>query len=293
MRKKSGEKKRQITELLVSRTEAERQLREQIEKADAIPEGLTQTEGDLSKATARFGRWFDYTDELLALIFSGDKYASEFRMAGPEISMGVSFPGERLDVGAEFSELEEKVIAKVECLESIIERLELIPDLHQAKAHDEEPGPAAPSRKIFIVHGHDEAAKQQVARLLERLQLEPIILHEKPNKGRTIIEKIEQHADVAFAVVLLTPDDIGGTAQQSQELKKRARQNVIFELGYFYAKLGRDKACALYKPGVELPSDMSGILYEKMDDAGRWELELAKEISAAGITVDLNLLASG
>jgi predicted nucleotide-binding protein len=290
MRKKSDEEKRQKTALLVSRTKAERKLRERIEKADAIPNGLTQTDEDLRTATARFGRWFDYTDELLALIFSGDKYASEFRMAGPEISIGVSFPGKRLDVGAEFSELEEKVKAKVECLRSIIERLELIPELQKAEAHDEKPRPVAPSRKIFVVHGRDEAAKQQVARLLERLQLEPIILHEKPNKGRTIIEKIEQHADVAFAVVLLTPDDIGGTAQQPQELKKRARQNVIFELGYFFAKLGRDKACALYKPGVELPSDMSGILYKLMDDAGRWELELAKEIRAAGITVDLNLL---
>jgi predicted nucleotide-binding protein len=98
--------------------------------------------------------------------------------------------------------------------------------------------------------------KESVARFLEKLDLRPIILHEQPNKGRTVIEKFEAHSDVGFAVVLLTPDDVGGLASSPDKLSRRARQNVILELGYFIGKLGRAKVCALYKEGVEIPSDI-------------------------------------
>ena len=145
------------------------------------------------------------------------------------------------------------------------------------------------STNIFVVHGHDEAAKISVARLLEKFELHPIILHEQANEGRTIIEKFEDHSDVAFAVVLLTPDDICVDAQ-GNENEKRARQNVILEFGYFLGKLGRGKVCALYKDGTTLPSDYDGVLYVAMDDAGAWQFQLAKEMKAAGMDVDLNLL---
>jgi len=143
---------------------------------------------------------------------------------------------------------------------------------------------------IFIVHGRDEGAKQAVARLLEKLNLNPIILHEKPNRGQTIIEKFEAYGNPAFAVILLTPDDVGALATEKDNLKSRARQNVIFELGFFIGKIGRKHVCALCKGNVERPSDYDGILYVPMDDAGGWELKLAKEIKAAGIDVDLNRL---
>jgi predicted nucleotide-binding protein len=89
------------------------------------------------------------------------------------------------------------------------------------------------SRRRFIVHGRDDSAKDTVARFLEKLDLEPIILHEQPNKGRTIIEKFETNADVDFAAILLNPVDVGYPAEQSQQARPRARQNVILELGYF------------------------------------------------------------
>lgn len=143
------------------------------------------------------------------------------------------------------------------------------------------------NKKIFIVHGHDEAAKQTVARFIEKLGLESIILHEQSNKGRTIIEKFEHYSEVGFAVVLMTPDDIGASVDDKNNLKPRARQNVILELGFFLGKLGRERVCALYK-NVEMPSDYDGVLYLEMDDRGSWHLELAREIKAAGIDVDLN-----
>jgi Predicted nucleotide-binding protein containing TIR-like domain len=124
---------------------------------------------------------------------------------------------------------------------------------------------AEPSDRIFIVHGHDEGAREAVARFVTSLGLKPIILHEQANQGRTIIEKVEDHGAVGFAVVLLTPDD-EGRAKGTDILHPRARQNVIAELGYFVARLGRDRVCALVRDSVEIPSDFSGVVYEKYDD---------------------------
>jgi predicted nucleotide-binding protein len=146
---------------------------------------------------------------------------------------------------------------------------------------------AADLRRVFVVHGHDAAVTGSVARFLERLDLQPIILHEQPNQGRTVIEKFEAHSDVGFAVVLLTPDDRGAVSS-SDQLVPRARQNVILELGYFIGKLGRARVCALYVEGVEIPSDIHGVLYVPYDDGQGWRLQLASEIRSAGIPVDLN-----
>jgi predicted nucleotide-binding protein len=145
-----------------------------------------------------------------------------------------------------------------------------------------------PSRKVFVVHGHDKEALQSVARFLEKLGLEAIILNEQPGQGRTIIEKFEDYAgEVGFAVVLLTPDDIAGTAAAPGSAQ-RARQNVIFELGYFAGKLGRGRACLLRKGAVEIPSDLYGVIYTEMDDAEGWKVKLVKEFKAAKLDFDAN-----
>jgi predicted nucleotide-binding protein len=143
--------------------------------------------------------------------------------------------------------------------------------------------------KIFLVHGHDELALHETARFLEKLRQEVVILREQPNQGRTIVEKFEDYGDVGFAVVLLTADDQGGTkSADASGLRPRARQNVIFELGYFNGRLGRNRVCALYRPGVEIPSDYAGVLYVELDERGAWRLQIAKELRAAGLTVDMN-----
>lgn len=146
------------------------------------------------------------------------------------------------------------------------------------------------SNKVFIVHGHDEAALQGLARFLEKLGLEAIVLMERPNMGRTIIEKFEDSAgEVGFAVVLMTPDDVGGVAAGDSQ-SSRARQNVIFELGYFSGKLGRGKVCLLRKGSVEIPSDLFGVIYTDMDDAGGWKQKLIMELKAAKLHFDANRL---
>ena len=141
-------------------------------------------------------------------------------------------------------------------------------------------------RKAFIVHGHDEGAHESVARFLERLGLEAVILHEQANQGRTIIEKVEAHGDVGFAVVLLTPDDEG--AKKGELPKPRARQNVIMELGYFVGLLGRKHVCALTRGDIEIPSDFGGVVYEQFDAAGGWKQALGRELHAAGFDIDWN-----
>ena len=155
---------------------------------------------------------------------------------------------------------------------------------------------ASASNRVFVVHGRDEAAKQMVARYLEGLELEPVILQELPSEGRTIIEKFEDYAQtVGFAVILGTPDDVGALADDcysdgNLKLQPRMRQNVVLELGYFAGTIGRKRVCALLKGDIERPSDYDGVIYIPMDDYGGWRVELAKEMRAAGLPVDMNLL---
>ncbi len=147
------------------------------------------------------------------------------------------------------------------------------------------------SNKVFIVNGHDSLAKTEVARAIEKLALEAIILHEQANEGKTVIEKFERDASqVGFAVVILTPDDIGYPKNKPDDQKPRARQNVILELGYFSGILGRENVCVLYKDEVEIPSDYLGVVYINMDDEGSWKFKLAKELKQAGLQLDLNKL---
>lgn len=149
---------------------------------------------------------------------------------------------------------------------------------------------AEPQGSVFVVHGHDHFVLQQAARLLEQLGLTPIVLFEETSRGRTIIEKLEQHAACSAALVLLTPDDVGAPASRSDNLLPRARQNVVLELGYFLGALGRDRVVVLYSDGVELPSDYTGVEYIRFDAEGAWKLRIARELGAAGLEVDLNKL---
>ena len=146
------------------------------------------------------------------------------------------------------------------------------------------------SKQVFVVHGRDEAATQTVARFLESLELTPIILQEQSNEGRTIIEKFEEYAQVGFAIILCTPDDVGALATERENLKSRPRQNVVLEWGFFLGKIGRERVCALLRGDVEIPSDYSGVVYIKMDESQSWQFELAKELYSAGLPVDANRL---
>ena len=155
---------------------------------------------------------------------------------------------------------------------------------------EEETAQSFDPKKVFIVHGHNETVKQTVARVLESIGLTPIVLAEQPDKGRTVIEKFENEGnDVGFAVVLLTADD-KGRKNYARKMQDRARQNVVFEMGYFMALLGRERVMLLLQDGVEKPSDLNGVVYTALDKDGVWKYRLVKELREQGYIVSSDSL---
>lgn len=146
------------------------------------------------------------------------------------------------------------------------------------------------NKNVFIVHGHDDGAIAKVSYFLSKIGYNPIVLKEQPNGGKTIIEKIELCTNVCFAIVLYTPCDLGKDKNfDDSAIRPRARQNVIFEHGYLCSKLGRERVCALVTDAnIEIPGDLSGILYQSMDTDGIWEIKIAKEMKSCNLPVDLN-----
>lgn len=143
------------------------------------------------------------------------------------------------------------------------------------------------NNKVFIVHGHDGELKEKVARRLEQQGIEAIILSEQVNRGRTIIEKLEAYSDVNVAIILFTQDDLGVAKEEKGNEKYRARQNVVFEAGYFMGYLGRENIIMIADENVEIPGDLSGMVYTTRDS---WEFEMLKELNAAGMKVNMNKL---
>lgn len=140
--------------------------------------------------------------------------------------------------------------------------------------------------KVFIVHGHDNTLKQEVARIIEKQGLEAVILSEQANGGKTIIEKIEENSDVGAAICLFTGDDYGRAKDATSE-NLRARQNVVFEAGYFMGKLGRGNVILIASPDIEIPSDLQGVVYTNKD---MWQTDVLRELKAIGYNVDFNKL---
>lgn len=167
-----------------------------------------------------------------------------------------------------------------------IDQLEVFGD--NEKAQGETQIKKTLSRKVFIVHGHDESAKNEIEIFLKENHLEPIVLHRQTDGGNTLIEKIEKYSDVAYAIVIITPDDTvigsGPSVSKISSQEGRARQNVIFEWGYFLGKYGRERVCCVYKQGVVLPSDLSGLVYKPFQHSiEEVKYSLLKELQAVGL----------
>ena len=146
----------------------------------------------------------------------------------------------------------------------------------------------AEGRKVFVAHGHDEVSSQSAVRFLENLGLEPIVLRQQSNVDQTMMEKLEQNCSVAFAIVILTSDDVDRIDSGDAESKPRVRDNFLLELGMLLGRLGRGRVMALVKGEVKIPADANGLLYLSMDEAGAWKLPLAGKLKAAGFGVDPN-----
>ena len=262
-----------------ARAEVAAKLQERIALGKEIQERFSFRD-EMGTYKSDVQRWRDYNLALLQTVFTNHDIMMEYRrIVGP--SRGGYTETEVLQT------LREDVDHQITKLKSILERLGLYPEAISALAAPTEGVGSEDRSKVFVVHGHDEGALQAMARFLEKIGLQAIVLREQPDQGLTTIEKFEASAsEVGFAVVLLTPDDLGG-AVVAPEQTARARQNVIFELGYFVGSLGRGRACLLRKGEVEIPSDLVGVIYTDMDHpAEGWKVKLARELKAAQFEFD-------
>jgi hypothetical protein len=212
-----------LPRLVRPRSEVAAQLGQRINMGKQILGSLPSSIMELSSSADDEKKWRDYNFDLLRAVFTSDAIAREYRGAIP---IDVT-KYERID----YDHLQNRIAIQISKLESVLERLALYPEPGTQSTVAVEGAIAEDRSKVFVVHGHDEGALQAVARFLDTIGLQAIVLREQPDQGRTIIEKFEACArEVGFAVVLLTPDDHGGAAIATAQAS-RARQNVIFELG--------------------------------------------------------------
>ncbi len=278
-----------LPKLLVSRKEAEEKIQERIEEGQQFLDRPMDSEDEYEAIGKKTVNWSIYNKDLLVKLFESSTLANDYEDYIYEDLDYDEFDAlhcmDRIQdyegyIRYKIHNYKTSMLDSINSLEGIKDRLELSEEL--------DPPKRIFGDKIFIVHGHNEAAKLKVARFIENQDLTAIILDEQPI-GHTIIDKFEEHADEAgFAVILLTGDDICILTDPEEKRQPRARQNVILEFGYFLAELGRKRIGVLYEEGVELPSDIKGLEYVPLDNADGWKIKLAKGMRAAGFTVDMN-----
>ncbi len=279
-------------ELLISREDARTKLEDRIRKGRELRQVQIASGSAFESAKNEYNKWNSFNVELLNRIFSSDQFAEEYSRWGA-VTISYSEPS----LGEEITNLYKDIDEKLHRLDSIIERLELIPvSAVAAPAQISERTDAASprrSKKVFVVHGHDEVAKTNLEVFLNEIGLQPIVLHRQADEGLTVIEKFEKHSDVGYAFILLTPDEVAylkaDEAKNDEDRKKelRARPNVIFEFGYFVGKLGRSRVCCLYTGDVTLPSDVSGMIYKKFNSTiDEVAYSIIKDLKASGYSMD-------
>lgn len=254
------ESTRNLAQLSITRDDAKKRLQDRI---DLGYEMLKQNNAQYDLLEKSYESWDGFNDELLKRIFTSNDYQHDYDWACDYSMME----------GKSLSKLIKDIQDKIDYLVNLIDKLELIPTEIQSDTTQTVQA-LANSKKVFIVHGRDELAKTNLEEILHEMNLEPIVLHRQADEGQTVIEKFEKHgSDVAYAFILLTPDEIAylecedSLPDHERKKEKRARPNVIFEFGYFVGKLGRNRVCCLYTGNVTLPSDLSGFVYKKYNDS--------------------------
>jgi len=262
----------------VARTRLERCLVDGDRISSSVPARLDRRTAEAWTNDA--DRWLSVTRHALFATYSNHEPVQEFSLAAvTALTLFAETEAEKIELRAA------GIRRALNVLRGLTERLEYAEEVVGMIDAS-----TIPPSGVFLVHGHSDV-RHEVARFLDRIVTGGVtILEEKPRRGRTIIEQFEEHAaNARFAVVLLTGDD-EGRERGTDEMKPRARQNVILELGFFIGRLGRQRVALLYEEGVELPSDMSGVLHLPLDRPGAWKARLATELHASGLAIQLDKL---
>ncbi len=258
-----------------------------MKKSDLLSRLIGQAEGmlldskDLTVSSPRFVAWKTEVERYLSTRFGSDSveyktfHGRSFYPQAVVIGGNEDRLKEVLREGIETTKIELRNYWAEECEMESAESISRTTRPHTAEID---------YHRVFIVHGHNGEMKEATARLLEQQGIEGIILHEQPNRGRTIIEKIEEYSNVGAAIILLTGDDIG-RAKDAETDNFRARQNVVFEAGFFIGKYGRDRTIFVAENGIEMPSDLAGVIYS---NGSAWKYEVCRELKAIGFSVDSN-----
>jgi predicted nucleotide-binding protein len=286
-RKNSSQFSPPIVLLTITNNEFQIKLTERITFGEELLSRTINTQQDFDKLKSDFDIWNDYNFEYLKQVFTHPEndYLDSYNHAG------YTFLGQMGEVLNNPIQTQRNLIDyKIKDLKSLLAKAELLKSEKQSQVVNTSAKKPLSIKEVFIVHGHDELAKTKTARFLEKLGLKTIILHEQTSSGKTIIEKIEEYSNVGFGIVLYTPCDKGCSNGNEKNLLNRARQNVVFEHGYLIGKIGRQNVCALVKGEIEVPNDISGVVYIKMDEDESWHLKIAKELRSSGYEIDLNKL---
>lgn len=262
-------------------------LNERIKIGNDLISKIFNEHHNYEKLKSDFEIWDDYNLEFLKQAFNipDNNYLDSYNNAGYSFvgQLGV-VPNNPIQTTINSMDY------KLKNLISLLSKAELLKSEVQNQPKANANKKVLSTSEVFIVHGHDDLAKTKTARFIEKLGLKPIILHEQTNSGKTIIEKIEEYSNVGFGIVLYTPCDKGFENGHEKSVKNRARQNVVFEHGYLIGKIGRQNVCALVKGDLEVPNDISGVVYLKMDEEDSWHFKIAKELKSSGYEIDMNRL---
>ncbi|MGT4656321.1 TIR domain-containing protein [Escherichia coli] len=290
-RKKTNPHTNGVCELLISREDMNDKIQERIQKGLSLYQKNINTNRALEEFNAEYRKWSDFNSELLKRCFTNEDFENEYEGSG--------FSGVFLldpSLSEQIKDSKDRLQSKIRKLESIMERLELIPIsssiVEENAVTQSTSSTAVKTKRVFIVHGRDDISKTNLEVFLREIGLEPIVLHRQADVGQTVIEKFEANSDVGFAFILLTPDEIAYLSPDDSlpdsERKKelRARPNVMFEFGYFVGKLGRSKVCCLYTGDVVIPSDLNGLIYKKYSSTiEEVAYSILKDLRATGYAV--------
>ncbi len=263
--------------LLRPRAEVQKKIAERIERGQALINEPIQGTADLDRLQHDRDRWHSYNLDMLASWFDGTGPLNEYNVGTGALIFSPETYFQQIE------SLHRNIESSNNRLRSILEKLELYEEASSTTPRAA-PEPHAPTgRDVFIVHGH-AGREYEVSHVVLEMGLKSVILKEEINRGSpTLIEKLEREANRSgYAIVIFTADDFGRSVKEADD-KPRARQNVVLELGFFIAKLGRDRVTILHDPSVEVPSDFGGVTYYPLDDAGAWKGRIESELRAAGL----------